>query len=104
MCVEERYKSRIADLQARYQLIPDAGPITYICEGNPYNTVSAMFFKTDPPTLTAEHGDSVSLIFLQKSGSGAKNQGRNEALWGHHVDFLITWGLEAPEIRCKKVP
>ena len=35
--------------------------------------VIATFFQTDPPTLIAERGDQVSLMYLQPSGSGAKS-------------------------------
>jgi hypothetical protein len=63
-----------------------------------------MFFPTDPPTLYAERGDSVSLMFLAPSGSGAKHQGRNTAFWEHQGEAKITWGYGAPEMRCKKLP
>ena len=76
MCVKEEYLNRIAELRARYRLLPGTGPITFLCEGNPKNEIIVTFFKTDPPTLIAERGDSVSLMYLQPSGSGAKYQGQ----------------------------
>lgn len=103
-CVEDEYQRRIAELQARYRLVPGTDPITYVCEGKPSNEVVATFFQTDPPTLIAERGDSVSLMYLQPSGSGAKYQGRNETFWEHHGEASITWGYGAPEMRCKKTP
>jgi len=101
-CVQGEYVLRIAELQARYRLVPGAGPVRFICDGNPANEVVATFFETSPPTLIAERGDSVSLMYLQRSGSGAKYQGRNETLWEHQGEALITWGYGAPEMRCKK--
>jgi len=103
-CVRDEYKRRIAELQARYRLVPENGPIWYSCDGDPRNEVVVTFFETDPPTLIAERGDSVSLMYLQPSGSGAKYQGRSETLWEHHGEALITWGYGAPEMRCKKAP
>ena len=100
-CVESAYVRRIAELQATYRLVPGKGPVTYVCDGQPANEVTATFFPTDPPTLYAERGDSVSLMFLQPSGSGARYQGRNESLWEHQGEALITWGYGAPEMRCK---
>lgn len=47
------------------------------------------FFKTDPQTLVAERGDSVSLMYLQPSGSSSKYQGRNESLWEHQGEATI---------------
>lgn len=103
-CVEDEYQRRIAELQASYRLVPGTGPIPYVCDGKPSNEIVATFFQTDPPTLIAERGDSVSLMYLQPSGSGAKYQGRNETFWEHHGEALITWGYGAPEMRCKKTP
>jgi uncharacterized protein len=103
-CARTEYVRRIAELQARYRLVPGKGPIYYACDGNPANEVVATFFETEPPTLVAERGDSVSLMYLQPSGSGAKYQGRNEALWEHQGEAVITWGYGAPEMRCTKKP
>lgn len=101
-CVEDEYKRRIAELQARYRLVAGVGPFVFTCEGNQANEVVATFFQTDPPTLIAERGDSVSLMYLEPAGSGAKYRGRNETFWEHQGEALVTWGYEAPEMRCKR--
>jgi uncharacterized protein len=103
-CVEIAYKRRIAELQARYRLLPGTGPVTYVCDGDPRNEVIVMFFRTDPAMLIAERGDSVSLMYQQPSASGARYQGRNESFWEHQGEATITWGYEAPEMRCGKTP
>jgi len=100
-CVEEAYKLRIAELQARYRLVPGKGPVRYVCDGDPNNEVLATFFQTDPPTLIAERGDQVSLMYLQPSASGTRYQGRNESFWEHQGEALITWGYGAREMRCR---
>lgn len=104
-CVRMEYQRRVAELQARYRLVSGTGPVYYECDGNPANKVTAMFFKTDPPTLIAERGDSVSLMYQQPSGSGIKYLGRNESLWEHHQsETIITWGYGALESHCKRKP
>jgi uncharacterized protein len=100
-CVESEYLQRIAELQARYRLVSASKPVFYVCDGDPRNEVIATFFKTDPPTLIAERGDQVSLMYLQPAASGSKYQGRNESLWEHHGEAIITWGYGSPEMRCK---
>ena len=69
-CVEESYRRRIAELQARYRLVSAKGPFWYICGGDPRNEVIVTFFETDPPTLEAECGDQVSLLYLAPSATG----------------------------------
>lgn len=99
-CVEDEYRRRIAELQAMYRLLPPKGPVTYVCDGNRANEVVVNYFATDPPTLVAERGDSVSLMYLQQSGSGAKYAGRNETLWEHAGEARITWGYGASPMTC----
>ena len=101
-CMREAYVTRIAELQARYRLVPFIGPVFYACEGNPAHEVVATTFHTEPPTLIAEYGDSVSLMFLQPSASGTKYQGGNETFWEHQGEARIAWGYGAPEWRCVK--
>lgn len=103
-CVRDEYVRRIAELQATYRLVPGAGPVRYACDGNPASEVVATFFETEPPTLVAERGDSISLMFLQPAASGAKYQGRNETFWEHHGEAMIQWGYGAPEMNCQKKP
>ncbi len=101
-CVEDAYRSRIVTLQARYRLVPSAGPVFYACDGDPRNEVVATFFQTEPPTLVAERGDRSSLMVLQSSASGAWYQGRNESFREQQDEAAITWGFGAPEMRCRR--
>jgi len=103
-CVRDEYRRRIAELQARYRLAPGNDPVRFVCDDDPASEVVITFFFTDPPTLIAERGDSVSLMYLQPSGSGAKYQGRNESFWEHAGEAVITWGYGAPAMRCEKAP
>ncbi|HQR48291.1 MAG TPA: MliC family protein [Steroidobacteraceae bacterium] len=100
-CVEQEYRLRIAELQARYRLVSFTGPFTFVCDAPAGGEVVVTHFRTDPPTLIAERGDSVSLMFVQPSGSGARYQGRNESFWEHQGVASVTWGYGAPEMRCK---
>jgi uncharacterized protein len=103
-CVRTEYVRRIAELQARYRLVRGTGPVFYHCDGDRRNEVVATFFPTDPPTLIAERGDSVSLMYRQPGGSGVKYLGRNESLEGEGDDVSIAWGYGAPKMACRKAP
>jgi uncharacterized protein len=101
-CVQEAYSRRIAELQARYRLVPFNGPVRFVCDNNPANEVVTTFFQSDPPTLIAERGDETSFMILQPSGSGTRYQGRNETFWEHQGEAMITWGYGQTEMRCKR--
>lgn len=103
-CVEDEYRRRIAELQARYQLVASSGPVRFRCNGDRADEVVATFYHTSPPTLIAERGDSVSLMYLAPSASGSKYRGRNETLREHGGEAVITWGYGAPEMHCRKLP
>ncbi len=100
LCVGDSYRLRIAELQARYQLLPGKGPVRFICDQQPAKEVIATFYPTEPATLIAEFGDSTSLMYAQPAGSGSKYQGRNESFWEHQGEATVVWGYEAPEMKC----
>lgn len=102
-CVQRTYVRRIAELQSRYRLVPGTGPVTFACDGQAADQVVATFYRTDPPTLIAARGDRISLMFLEPSASGTRYQGRNERLWEHQGEALITWGCGAPQMRCRRL-
>jgi len=99
-CMAESYQLRIAELQARYRLLPPIATLRYACDGNPANEVIATYFSTNPASLIAERGDAVSFMVQQRSASGARYQGRNEWLREHQGEATVVLGFEAPEMHC----
>ncbi|WP_425601999.1 MliC family protein [Shewanella insulae] len=100
-CARDNYLMRIAELQARYRLIAPSAEVSYQCDGIKAKEVMVSYFATEPATLIAEFGDSVSLMYSQPSGSGSRYQGRNESLWEHQGEARITWGYGAEPMICK---
>lgn len=101
-CVYDSYLLRIAELQARYRLVPSVGPIQYICGKSKASEVVITYFRTIPPTLIAEWGDSVSLMYDQSDRSPGRYQGRNESLIIDGSAVTLRWGDQQPAIRCKE--
>ena len=101
-CVVELYRLRLIELQTRYRLVPVAASAKFFCDGDPRKEVIVDFFRTDPPSLIAERGDSVSLMLQQPAASGMRYQGRNESFWEHQGEASVIWGYGAPEMRCQK--
>ena len=102
-CVVDAYRLRIAELQARYRLVPVSASAAFFCDGDPRHEIIVNFFPTDPPSLIAERGDSVSLMYAQPSASGTRYQGRNESFREHQGEATVSWGYGAPEMRCRKL-
>ena len=69
-CFQDEYQRSIAEMLARYRLVHDSDPFRFIRDGNPANDFIVALFQTDPLTLITDCGDSVSLMYLQYSGSG----------------------------------
>ena len=101
-CVKTEYQRRTAELQARYRLLAGAAPVTFACGGQPANEIAVTYFATQPPSLIAERGDSVSLMFLQPGDGDATYHGRNEIFRLQGNDAFVTWGHQAPELRCSQ--
>ena len=103
-CVAGEYMRRIAALQARFRLVPDRGPITWFCNGDRRNEIITTIFATEPLTLIAERGDSVSLMYHEGVGPEARFVGRNEILQERGAGISLVWGYGTPEMRCVKAP
>lgn len=103
-CVAGEYTRRIAALQARYRLVPGRGPVAWLCEGDRRNEIVTTFFATEPPTLIAERGDSVSLMYREGAGPDSRFVGRNESLKERGDGISVVWGYGATELHCVKAP
>ncbi|MYM63886.1 DUF1311 domain-containing protein [Pseudomaricurvus sp. HS19] len=102
-CVKYEYQHRIAELQARFRLVEGRGPVVFACEGDPRNEVVITFYPTEPRTLVAERGDSVSLMFADSAASGSKYLGPNESFWEHQGEAKIVWGYNTEPMTCRPV-
>lgn len=98
-CVDQAYRRRIAELQARFRLVPGSGPVRWRCDDGAEVVVE--FFRTEPSTLIAERGGQVSMMFQAVAASGARYQGRNESFWEHQGEARVVWGEGAPGHLCR---
>lgn len=103
-CVEDSYRFRRVELQARYRLLPPRGPLRWQCGESPADELLVSYFATDPPSLIAERGDQSALMRQLPAASGARYEGRNELFWEHQGEARLRWGYQAPELRCRLRP
>ncbi len=71
-CAGDLYKTRVAELQARYALAPGGEPVFYVCNRNPADEIVATFFPTDPPAARLERGDRQVIALQTRAASGSK--------------------------------
>lgn len=74
-CVEASYRMRDAELVATWMLEEPINTVTWICDGDPANQVTTMFFDTDLPSVRFERGDSIDVGYLVRTGSGSRYDG-----------------------------
>lgn len=96
-CASILYTQRIAELQARYELVPVSKTLRLSCDNNPANELSVRYYPTTPATLIADYGDQVSLMYQQADQSYV---GRNEALSEQNGVFTVQWGYGAALLSC----
>ena len=103
-CLVERYRLRVAEIQARYGLVTATGPFTYVCQEAPPDEVVATFFATDPPSLVATRAGKTSFMLLTLGPGGARYRGPHESLQERGQEARITWDPVASEMFCRKKP
>ncbi|GAA0673306.1 lysozyme inhibitor LprI family protein [Rheinheimera tangshanensis] len=96
-CASTLYIQRIAELQARYELMPASKKLLLSCDNNPANEISLRYYPTTPATLIADYGDQVSLMYQQPDQSYV---GRNEKLSEQNGIFTVQWGYGAALLSC----
>jgi uncharacterized protein len=100
-CVQTSYRLRIAELQARWRLVPGDGPHFLACNENPADEVVATFFSTEPPCVILERGDQSVFAARQPSGSGVRYEGGNVVFWMKGDEARLAWGWKAAESPCR---
>lgn len=102
-CISNTYQRRTAELQARYDLVGSIGPIAFSCDDQPAKEVVVTFYRTNVPTLIAEFGDRVSVMYQVAATSGIRYQGRNESFQKQSDGVTtIVWGYQQPPMNCQQ--
>lgn len=103
-CLSSVYRTRIAELQGRYRMVPTRGPFRFACDGTPPQDVVVTWFATDPPSGMLETRGGTTPIFETPSGSGTRYIGDDVAFSEHQGTATLTYGLTAQELTCRQKP
>lgn len=91
-CVAESYRTRTAELQARFLLAKSLPPVIFVCRNNPRNEIIATFVQSNPASVRLERGDRTSIAIQGRSGSGARYVGAGGLVfWNKGDDAKVTW-------------
>ncbi|WP_341679191.1 MliC family protein [Niveibacterium sp. SC-1] len=98
-CLQRGYELRIAELQARYQLVMPSGAARYTCPGN--KVFHAAFYPTEPASALVTHGKETIFMTARPAASGARYEGPNANLWEHQGEAMIRWGANGTPQTCR---
>jgi uncharacterized protein len=103
-CVSTGYRHRIAELQARYRLVPAGPTVAFVCDDDSPKKADVSFFNsTEPQMVEVQYDGGRSLMIREPSASGSRYRGRNETFWEHQGEATITWGHAARPMRCRRL-
>lgn len=100
-CLSSVYRTRIAELQARFNLVPSRGPFRFACGGDPPQEVVVTWFDTDPPSGLLGSTRGQTMMFAVAAGSGTRYIGDDVEFAEHQGTATVTWGMLAREMSCK---
>jgi uncharacterized protein len=100
-CVSSLYRTRIAELQGQYGLVPVRGPFRFACTGSDVQLIVMTYFETDPPSATLETATGTNLMFVAPSGSGARYVGDGVTYWEAQGEATLTFAGKSTETKCR---
>jgi len=75
-CIETAYAERIARLRADWGMADVvAGPLFWMCDGNPANAFVTTLYDTEPQAARVERGDQSEIMLRSRTASGARYDG-----------------------------
>jgi uncharacterized protein len=100
-CTQSAYESRIAELQARYALVPAFRTVAFSCHGKPSSTIVATFYNGEPlPSVRLVRGKQTVYGALTRTGSGARYLADpGISFWNKGNDAMVDWP-EGTQFNC----
>ena len=98
-CVEDAYRTRIAELQVESALVPVQSTAVFACGPSERDRIAVAFFETDPRTARLERTGESVLAYSVPSASGARYAGQNVTFWSKGPEATVEWLGAA--LRCR---
>jgi uncharacterized protein len=99
-CLSSVYRTRIAELEGRYRMVPVRGPFRFTCDSTPPQDIVVTWYETDPPSGLLETKAGTTPLFQTASASGARYVGDDVQYWEHQGTATLTFALQSQELNC----
>ncbi|MEO8975434.1 MAG: MliC family protein [Casimicrobiaceae bacterium] len=99
-CLSSVYRTRIAQLQGQFGMVPSRGPFRFACDGSPPQELVVIWYDTDPPSGTLETARGQRTLFAMPSASGTRYVGDDVAFSEHEGTANVVFGTNAQELTC----
>lgn len=99
-CVSFAYRSRIAEIQIQSGQLEVPSPVLYVCledERNPFYVT--YYQQTDPPSAVVTWDRQQVILFIARSGSGARYTAPGVELWEHQGEATVDFF--GSKLKCK---
>lgn len=100
-CIVESYRLRIAELQARWGLVPSRGPFRFACEDAGGSRLTVTYFDTSPPIALLVRDGETAVCYQVPAASGARYQGRDISFWTKGRTARLIRGLDEEDVPCR---
>ncbi len=99
-CLSSVYRTRIAQLQGQFNMVPSHGPFRYACDGNPPQELVVIWYDTDPPSGVLGTARGQTMLFSVATASGTRYVGDDVAFSEHDGTASVTFGTGAQALAC----
>jgi uncharacterized protein len=89
LCVEEEYRTRIAELQINSPGAMAATPVAFNCNDNSKPFTMAYYADYDDQPAVITFGNDQAIIFRERSGSGSKYGRTGISFWEHQGEATV---------------
>jgi len=99
-CLDQAYRDRIAELQAKWMLVAASKPVVFRCQDN--SEVVATFMASNLPSARLERGDTTKIALQRPTASGSKYVADfGSEIWIKGQEARVVWDQAAPPLTCR---
>ena len=99
-CLSSVYRTRIAELQDRFHMVPSRGPFRFACDGKPPQEIVVTWYATDPPSGILESARGQTTMFATVFDNGTRYISDDVTFTESQGTAAVAWGAGTPTFAC----